>query len=265
MNDTRNYILAIALSLVVLIGWQMFIAGPQLERAQRQAELAQQDAAAQGEAQPDLPVPGVLPSGEAAVAPAAPGTPAGATGTRAERIAASARVPIDTPSLLGSINLKGGRLDDLRLKNYRETLEPDSAIITLFSPSGAPHPYYAEQGWRAPAGSSVRTPDTETVWQVEGAGTLTPDQPVTLRWDNGEGLVFRQAYAVDADYLFTVTQTIENTGGGGDVSLHPYSLVSRHETPNRPVPNALEMASFAANRTASSGTRPPQSDSSFDV
>jgi YidC/Oxa1 family membrane protein insertase len=231
MNETRNYIVAIALSLVVLIGWQMFVAGPQFERAQRQAELAQQDAAAaQGETQPNLPEPGAVPSGDAAVAPAVPGASASTTGTREERIASSPRTPIDTPSLSGSINLRGGRIDDLSLKKYRETLDPQSDIITLFSPAGAPHPYYAQQGWRPPTGSTVTVPDNETIWEVEGAATLAPGQPVTLKWDNGEGLIFRQTYAVDADYLFTVTQSVENTGDG-DVSLHPFSLVSRHETP----------------------------------
>jgi len=239
MNETRNYILAIVLSLVVLIGWQVFIAGPQLERAQREAEVAQQQQAPEtAPSGPDLATPDTAtpetatPAGSAA-APAAPGatvTTGAAMQTREARIAASTRVDIDTPSLTGSINLSGGRIDDLRLKKYRETIEPDSPIITLFSPSGAPHAFYAEQGWVAAGNSAAGLPDTDTQWRVDGNAKLTANSPVTLVWDNGGGLEFRRTYSVDPDYLFTVEQTVHNTTGG-DVALFPYSLISRHETP----------------------------------
>ncbi|MEX0860232.1 MAG: membrane protein insertase YidC, partial [Cucumibacter sp.] len=192
-------------------------------------EFAQQDELAAG--QPNLPVRGATPLTDGSASPAAPGSAgAAAAGTREERIATTPRANIDTPSLVGTINLRGGRIDDLRLRKYRETVEAGSPIITLFSPSGSPHPFYVEQGWVATPGATVAVPDSETLWQVEGEATLTPSQPVTLVWDNGAGLVFRQALAVDADYLFTVTQMVENRTGG-DVALYPYSLISRHETP----------------------------------
>jgi YidC/Oxa1 family membrane protein insertase len=226
MTDNRNVILAIVLSMIVLFGWQFFIAGPQLERAQQQAQVA----AEQAQSEAALATPAAT-----AVAAGTPGTVA-ADGTvfyadRAEAIGASDRVTIDTPDLHGSINLTGARLDDLELKQYRETVDPDSPIITLLTPAGVPNAYFAEQGFVPAAGTTVAVPDSKSVWTVEGgASTLSATTPVTLVWDNGAGLVFRRTFAVDEFYLFTVTQSVTNNGSG-DVALFPYARVARHGTP----------------------------------
>jgi YidC/Oxa1 family membrane protein insertase len=89
------------------------------------------------------------------------------------------------------------------LAKYHETVDPKSANVVLFSPSGRPHPYYAEYGWVAGSGVTQPMPGRDTVWQVEKDGALTPASPLTLVWDNRQGLVFRRTIAVDADYLFT--------------------------------------------------------------
>lgn len=228
-SDNRNVILAVVLSMLVLFGWQFFIAGPQLERAQQQAEIA---AAQQAEAQGNLAVPQAGSDGAAA--------PAANTGlqTFADRdsaIAASERVQVSTVDLEGSINLVGARIDDLELKQYRETTAPDSPIITLLSPAGSPGGYYIEQGWAPAAGANLALPDGQTVWTVEGDNTtLTAATPITLRYDNGRGLVFTRTIAIDDFYLFTITQTVENAGAG-DVALFPYARVVRQGTP--PVQN----------------------------
>ena len=226
MENNRNIILAIVLSMVVLFGWQFFVAGPQMERAQQQAQIA----AEQAQAEAALATP--------AATDAAAGTPgavaADGTATYADRaaaIAATSRIVIDTEDLHGSINLTGARLDDLELKQYRETVDPASPIITLLTPAGAPNAYFAEQGWVPAAGATIAVPDSKSVWSVEGdATTLTAATPVTLVWDNGAGLIFRRTFSVDEHYLFTVTQSIENTGTG-DVALFPYARVARHGTP----------------------------------
>ncbi len=222
-SDNRNVILAVVLSMIVLFGWQFFIAGPQLEQAQRQAEIR---AAQQAEAE-QLAMP---------QASAEDGTAAATTGIqtfvdRDSALAASNRVEISTLDLEGSINLTGARIDDLELKQYRETVEPDSAIIALLKPAGLPDAYFIEQGWVAAAGASVTVPDSNTVWSVEGDNTtLTAENAVTLRYDNGQGLIFRRTFALDDYYLFTVTQTVENTGTG-DIALFPYARVIRHGDP----------------------------------
>ena len=225
-SDNRNVILAVVLSMIVLFGWQFFIAGPQLEQAQRQAEIAAQQRA---EAE-QLAVPSTNADGTAVAPASGTDTPRAFT-DRATAVAASERVTISTADLEGSINLTGARIDDLLLKQYRETVDPDSPIIALLKPAGLPDAYFIEQGWAAAAGSAVTLPTSQSIWTVEGDNTtLTADTPVTLRFDNGEGLTFRRTFAIDDYYLFTVTQAVENTGAG-DVALFPYSRVIRHGNP----------------------------------
>ncbi|UES47470.1 membrane protein insertase YidC [Roseibium aggregatum] len=229
MSENRNTILAIVLSLIVLLGWQYFVAAPQLER--QQAELqAQQEAAqkaATGTTNPDAPQP-TGSQGANTAAPAA-GQQA-AFANRDTALAASQRVTIDTPSLEGSLNLKGGRLDDIRLKDYHETVDKSSPTIVLFSPSGSPKPYYADYGWVGDPGSNIALPGPDTIWSIDGETTLTPSTPVTLSWDNGAGLTFKRTFSVDDNYMFTVNQAVENTGADA-VTLYPYGLIARKGMP----------------------------------
>jgi YidC/Oxa1 family membrane protein insertase len=220
-EDSRNLILAIALSVLVLIGWQYFFAAPQLQKDR----AAQQQTQTQTQAQ-TTPAPAV--GGAPALAP--PGAPAqAAPKTRADALAASPRVAIDTPSLGGSIDLTGGMIDDVVLKTYHETIDPKSANITLFSPVGAPAPYWAETGFVTDA-PGVKTPNRQTVWSSDAA-TLTAVKPVTLSWDNGAGLKFKRVIAVDDKYMFTVHDSVENDGAE-PVSLRPYALILRRGKPD---------------------------------
>ena len=221
MSDNRNLLLAIALSVAVLGFWEFFYGMPQREKAQRVAEQNRIERGVEPAAGGSASQPGVAPQG---------GTPAGAPVTRETAVAASQRIGIDTPRLKGSLSLRGARIDDLSLKDYRETVSPTSANIVLLSPAGSPHPYYAEFGWVAGAGASVALPTADTVWTQDGQGALTPTSPVTLRWDNGAGLTFRRTVSVDKDYMFSVAETVQNSGSV-PVSLAPYALVSRHGRP----------------------------------
>jgi YidC/Oxa1 family membrane protein insertase len=231
MNDQKNTILAIVLSAIVLIGWQYFIGMPQMER-QRQEQLIKQQQAQQ--AQPPQAAPNVATPAPQNAAPRPPGqadvtTPAEQK-SREAALAVSPRVPIETPAIMGSIALKGGRLDDISLSKYRETVDPNSPAIVLLSPSGSPHPFYAEFGWVGGAGANVKTPGLDTMWQREGSGALAPGRPVTLVYDNGEGLRFRRTISVDDKYLFTLKDEVTNTTGT-PATLYPYALVSRHGLP----------------------------------
>jgi YidC/Oxa1 family membrane protein insertase len=222
-ESQKNLLLAIALSMAVLFGWQFFYAAPQ--EHERQARIRQEQAAKAKE-QPVPAKPDQAPQPGGAPAPAA----AAAVLTRQSALDANPRVGIDTPSLKGSISLKGGRIDDLVLARYRESVDPKSPNVELFSPSGSPHPYYAEFGWSAGKGVTQPLPSRDTLWQVEKGGPLTPTSPVTLVWDNDQGLVFRRTISVDPDYLFTVADEVENRSGS-PVSLYPYALLSRHGMP----------------------------------
>jgi YidC/Oxa1 family membrane protein insertase len=230
-DNQKNLLLAIVLSVGVLLFWQLFYAGPKLKDDQERRLRVQQEQT-QLKEQPGAPTtapvanPGAATQPGGTVPSAAPLAPAA---TRAAAIAASPRVRIETPSLLGSISLAGGRIDDLVLAKYRDTTDPNSPNVELFSPSGAPHPYYAEYGWVA-GGAPQPMPGRDTLWRTENEAPLTPSSPVTLVWDNGQGLVFRRTIAVDADYLFTVTDEVRNQTSA-EVTLQPFSLISRHGTP----------------------------------
>ncbi|MFL5046729.1 MAG: membrane protein insertase YidC [Xanthobacteraceae bacterium] len=227
MNDHKNTILALVLSAMVLIAWQFFFGLPQMEK-QRQQQQQQQQAQPQQPQQGPQPTPQTTPQTGPQVPGQAP-TP-GPQQSREAALAGSPRVQIDTPRLKGSIALRGARIDDLSLSHYRVTVDPNSPPVVLLSPSGSPHPFYAEFGWVGAAGATVKVPDGDTGWAQEGSGTLGVDRPVTLKWDNGQGLEFRRTIAVDDKYLFTVRDEVVNRGAT-PATLYPFALISRHGTP----------------------------------
>src|SRR5579863_6068486 len=220
-EDNRNLILAIALSILVLIGWNYFYGAPLLQKERQSQTQTGAGPAAPGAA-------GALSASGVAVPPGG-GPATAAAETRPEALAATKRVAIDTPSLGGSINLTGGLIDDLILKAYRETTDPNSPNIALFSPQGGPDPYWAETGFVPNVGSGIKFPTRDTVWQAD-SDKLTPAKPVTLTYDNGAGLIFRRVVSVDDKYMFTIKDSVENKGGA-PVTLHPYALIVRHGTP----------------------------------
>lgn len=227
MTDNRNMFIAIGLSLAILLGWQYFFGIPQAERQRQLAQQQQQQQQAQ--TQSGAPAPEVS-GGGVSVPGSVPGAVAARVLTREEALAAAPRAAIDTPSVKGSINLRGGRVDDVSLTQYRETVDPNSPNIVLLAPSGAPHPFYAEFGWTSAPGVKLKLPDAQTLWSVPAQQTLTPTTPLTLTYDNGEGLVFKRTFTIDAHYMFTVKDEVENTGAS-PVTLYPYALVSRHGVP----------------------------------
>ncbi|MEJ1994769.1 MAG: membrane protein insertase YidC [Limibacillus sp.] len=222
--DQKNMIIAIALSVAIIFGFQFFYELPRQQEAQ---QLAQQRAASQ-----ESSVPTPQPGGETSpggVAPAPGSEGAEVTGQSQEEIlAADPRLEIRSDKLVGSIRLTGGRIDDLILSNYRQELDENSPPIRLLHPAGGGQGYFADIGWSS-ADSAITLPNNDTLWQAEG-GPLTPDNPVTLTWDNGQGLTFERRYALDEDYMFSVTQRVTNDSGQ-TVSLAPYGLVSRRGTP----------------------------------
>ncbi len=229
MEDQKNLLLAIGLSLAILLGWQYFYAAPKIEaereriEAKRQAEEVIQRRNAQGITDDAT----VTPDGASIAADPAQST---LTQSRDSLIVRTSRVPISSPKLAGSINLTGGRIDDLSLTAYHESVEPGSPNIVLFSPSGSPHAYYAEFRWATSKLANITPPDAKTVWTLESGATLTPQTPIVLRYDGGDGVIFRLKYAIDNNYLFTIEQSIEN-GSGSAVGVSPFGVISRHETP----------------------------------
>jgi YidC/Oxa1 family membrane protein insertase len=199
MIDNKNYLIAIVLSMGVLISWHFLVNVPEMERQraaleQRQAQeqvLQQQQAAGSGEGATGLPAPqagqpvpegtnlGVpLPAGSARTGIAAP------SADREGALTAAPRVAIETPEIRGSLSLRGARIDDVILTQYRETVDDTSDNIVLLSPSGAPNPYYAEFGWVAEPGADVALPNAQTEWTLASGSALTPGSPITLTYSS---------------------------------------------------------------------------------
>ena len=215
MNENRNLLLAVLLSAAVLFGWEYFVARPQLEK-----QRATQSLVSHHEQQSKA-----LPA-----TPQSPTSSAGAFSREQALRLSGARIRIDTPSLDGSLSLKGARFDDLRLRNYRETVDPKSPEIVLLSPTGTSYPYYAIFGWVAAPGSGVKVPDDNSVWKRVSGDVLTQSTPVTLSWNNGQGLVFTRTISVDEKFMFHVRDTVTNRGGAS-ATLYPYAYVLRDGVP----------------------------------
>ena len=209
MNDNRNMVLAIVLSMLVLLGWSMLsdrllpTATPQTQKV----EDGQVEPTPQPQAGPTASTPQRMRA-------------------RQQVLAESPRVQIRTPSLQGSINLTGARIDDLVLLKERQTIAKDSPPVRLLSPAGAPGAYFASFGW---SGQGVEVPGPETRWTASGP-VLVPGKPVTLNASNATGQRFELRIAVDENYLFTVRQRVANASGSA-VAVQPYGLVSRAEKP----------------------------------
>src|SRR5580693_1683119 len=183
MNENRNLLLAVLLSAAVLLGWEYFIAGPQLKT--QQAQQAQQALLAHQEKKQAA----ASPASGITSAPQAQAASAHLSREQALKLG-GARVAIDTPTVDGSLLLKGARFDDLRLKHYRETVDPKSPEIVLLSPESTSYPYFAMFGWTVDPSAHLKVPDNSTLWKVTAGTVLSPGHPVTLSWDNGQGLVF---------------------------------------------------------------------------
>ncbi|WP_162304738.1 membrane protein insertase YidC [Sinorhizobium medicae] len=225
MENNRNYFVAIALSVLILIAWQFFYVSPKMEKDRIAAEKAQQ---AQSQPGTQQAAPGQAAPGQALPGGAIPS----AAESRDQAIGKSARVAIDTPALSGSINLTGARFDDLKLKGYRETVDPKSPVITLFSPAETADGYFTEIGYIG-SDATGSVPGPQTVWMLSGGDKLTPSTPVTLSYTNDKGITFTRTISVDDRYMFEVVDSIKNDAASA-VSLSSYGRVTRFNKPSTP-------------------------------
>ncbi|MFN3279348.1 MAG: membrane protein insertase YidC [Paracoccus hibiscisoli] len=223
-DNNRNLILATVLSFLVILVWYTVFAPEPVSDQPSGVPLAEQSIGDQ----PLTPATGTTAPADLAEAPPA-GEPVG-------------RVAIQSPALSGSISLAGGRIDDLLLTRYQETLDEGSPDVRLLSPSSATaddsvninvtRPYYAVYGWTpGPGVDAALVPNPATVWTLESGDTLAPGQPVTLAWDNGAGQIFRRTFALDENYLFTIGQSLQNDGDAA-FSAAPYGIIARHGRPD---------------------------------
>ena len=211
-DSSRNTIIFLVCALVLFFAYQHFVLDPATKR--HDAEVAAAKAAAPA----------------ASILPGAPGAPAGmvAVKTRAEALSAGPRVPVATPSLQGSLSLKGARIDDLFLTQYRTEISKTSPPVELLRPEGAQHAWFVEFGW---TGANIAgLPDAQTLWTLTQGSTLAPGQPVVLSYTNAAGLTFTRRIEVDDKFMFTVADTVANLGPL-PVTLAPYGSVQRQGVP----------------------------------
>lgn len=203
MNEQRNLILALVISFVILFGYDYFFRSTPLTPPQQ--------------------------TQEATVAPQA--ITAAPVLSRQEALDQSKqRIQIQSDTLRGSLNLKGAKFDDLSLVQYRETTDQKSPQIILLSPTNSEHAYYSAFSWKDQTQNKVLTPNEDTIWTPKSSSPLTPATPITLQWNNGQGLIFEQVIALDKNYMFKITQKVTNTSAHA-VLLSPQGQIVRYGKP----------------------------------
>jgi YidC/Oxa1 family membrane protein insertase len=213
VDNRRNMMTAVMLSLLAVLVWSWL--------AERYGPKPDPNAAKPVAAAPATPgaVAGSVPG-------AVPGVAGSTTALRPldQVMAQAARLPVETPLIKGSINLKGARIDDLVLTTYRDTIKKDSSPVRLLSPEGAKGAHFAGLGW---TGQGIAVPDANSIWTADGA-KLTPATPVTLSWNNSTGQTFRIRLSVDKKFMFSAEQLVVNAGTGA-VAVTPYGFITRDD------------------------------------
>lgn len=227
MNEQKNLVVAILLVVGILFGFHYFYEQPKLQEQQRLAEIAKEHAAK-------------APSTAAHTPSTAQniGTQASAITpfqNRNDALNTSQRITIQTPTLEGSINLKGGVIDDLRLKNYKETADENSKPIILLSPKTTKEGYLGATHWRhvkTEDAAHFALPNADDVWIAEGgdAAILTHEKPIILSYSNGKGQIFRRKITLDDKYMFTIEDSIDNKSDHALNIIHS-AMIERHDIP----------------------------------
>ena len=212
MKEQGNLLLAIVLSLLILLGFQYFFESPKMEKeVEKKKQLKQtEDSLKNNLANLEDEVVGYLELDDA--------------------LNKNERIKIDAPRLQGSISLKGIKIDDLTLKDYKETLDEDDKLVTLFKPSSTKGGYFSNFGWiKASSDENFDLPNDQTVWSTNSK-KITNKKSATFSWTNNQGIQFEQEILVDEDFMFTIKQKIINNSNK-DISLIPVGKISRTDTP----------------------------------
>ena len=206
-NDFKSFLTAVFLSVLVVLGFNYFF--PQQKAETNITQTSDEEAPITDEAT------GAAGSTEVETAPL----------PVADALKQDERLKINNGVVNGSIRLKGARFDEILLNKYKLTLDENSPDVELFSPAKTENAYYADYGWLS-TDKSLLLPNKDTLWTVEGNQELTPQTPVTLVWNNGQGVKFVYVISIDDNYLFDITQTVVNNSGK-EITIYPYGLFSR--------------------------------------
>ena len=207
--DSKNVLLAVVLSTLVLVLWAVFFEPPVIEKNKFENEIVENN---QEESSPSIETKKTLN-----------------VISRNESLEKVDRIKLENENIKGSISLEGGVIDDIIFKNYNESLEDEKKVIFL-NPKNSDKGYYIETGWAVSGEDKSKLPLDNTVWKVKGNTTLTPNNPVLLEWSNNEGLVFTKKIELDDKFLFKITQSIKNNSKNS-FQFFPYAQITRNYKP----------------------------------
>jgi len=206
--DFRNVLTAIILSSVVLIGWATFFEQPNLEQIENKNKVTKNE---------DFSSPTIVEKENKKEI------------TRSEAINKTKRIIIENQNIKGSLSLQGAIIDDVVFKNYKETLNSEKKV-TFLNPRNSQKEHFIETGWASGGNEAIRLPMINTLWKVNGNSKLTPGNPVTLEWNNNEGLLFKKKIELDEKFMFKITQSIKNNSNKS-YQFYPYAQITKKGKP----------------------------------
>ena len=209
--DFRNVLLAIVLSTIVLVGWATFFEPPIVEQQVTKDETTKNE---------DLSSPSI-DEGKKEIKNEI---------TRNDVINKTNRVKIENENIKGSLSLQGAVIDDITFKNYKETLNSENNV-TFLNPKNSSQEYFIETGWASDGSEKIKLPMIDTIWKIKGNSVLTPNNPVTLEWNNGDNLIFTKKIELDDKFLFRITQSIKNKSNKS-YQFYPYAQITKKGKPD---------------------------------
>ena len=208
--DTRNVLLAVILSTIVLVFWAVFFEPPVTEQNTIEKTITSSE---------DSSSPSISDEEKEIKKEA----------SRDSIIDSTKRVKIENNNIIGSISLKGAIIDDVTFKNYKEKLDSKKQV-TFLNPKNSTNEYYIETGWASSGNEKTNLPVIDTLWKVKGNSKLTSQSPITLEWENNDGVIFTKKIELDDKFLFKITQSIKNTSNKS-FQFYPYAQISRKGKP----------------------------------
>ena len=209
--DSKNVLLAVILSTAVIVIWSVMFPPPEIENTTSDDTTIVE----KSESKPKAPKIKIKEPDKKI--------------TRQDAIKQSDRINISNGKIFGTISLNGALIDDVTLKNYKETLNEDSKQVVILNPKKSENGYFLETGWAT--SENIKVPNHNSKWSVIGNNTLAPKQPVTIQWDNNEGLIFKKKLTIDDKYLIIVEDSVQNLSQK-NINLFHYSQITRNKKPD---------------------------------
>ena len=206
--DTKNVLFAVILSTIVLIFWSTFFEPPIIDQQINENKITKN---------------------EDSTSPSIDNKEIKNEAVRADSINKTNRIKIENRNIIGSISLQGAIIDDIIFKNYKESLNSENDVVFL-NPKNSKNEYFVGTGWASGGNDKIKLPLESTIWEVKGNNLLTPNNPVTLQWNNNEGLIFTKKIELDEKFLFKITQGIKNNSNKS-FQFYPYAQITRNEKP----------------------------------